>query len=136
MSNQFNQCFQLFSKTSQDIFLKWTLDDLLARHGDAVKQAKLGPPEVKLMFERNDPSLMKTFWKHFYMNSGALEIYRFGYFNPGPVNGKFGTVHVNLKYPDGRSGSVDLTMLKEGALWKFGYLESGLRGFESYYQAS
>lgn len=127
MANRFNDCFRMFSKKSQDVFLKWTLDYIYSQHPEAAKSAGLTEKEIRIMFSRNDTSLMKSFWKQFYMCSGALEIYRFGYFALAGTQGNQATVAVNLQYPDGRKGQVKLTMVKEGRDWKFAYVESGLK---------
>jgi hypothetical protein len=125
MSNQFNVCWSLFSKHSQTTFLDWTLKDIYQRHPQAAEIAELGLPEVRLMFDNNDQSLMKTFWKRFYYNCNAYEIYRFGYFHLEANDGKTAVVRIDMQYPDGRTQELKLTMLNERG-WKFGYLESGL----------
>jgi hypothetical protein len=127
MANQFNDCFEMFSKHSQGVFLDWTLKFIYAQHPEAAKSADLTTKEVRILFQRNDTSLMKSFWKQFYFCSGALEIYRFGYFSLASMSGNEALVNINLQYPDGRSGSLQVKMLKEGKHWRFGYMESGLR---------
>ncbi|MCS6267437.1 MAG: hypothetical protein H2174_07705 [Vampirovibrio sp.] len=126
MSNQFAPSFECFSKKSQNHFLEWSFNHLKAQHPKAIEASELSTKEVHIMFKRNDPSLIQSFWKHFYFNSGAGEIYQFGYFEPDTITGNEATVAVRLEYPNGQKGSTKLTMVKEGGQWKFGYLESGL----------
>jgi IS5 family transposase len=127
MAEKLPEAFKLFSKHTQDIFLQWSLDYTYQRNPDAAKQAELTLKEIRVMFLSNHLSIRKSFWRHYAGISGALEIFRFGYFSPGPVVGNVGEVHVNLQYPDGRKGKVSLKMIKEGGQWRFGYIESGLR---------
>ena len=126
MQNQCHFCWNAFSKKSQEEFLTWTMDDLEARTPQAVKISGIGPKEVRLMFENNDVSLMKTFWKRFFFQSHANEFFRFGYYDSKEVNGKKATVLVTFKYPDGREATLDVQMFNEKGTWRFGYIESGL----------
>ncbi len=126
MHNQCHICWSLFSKRSQDEFLKWTLNDIYERHPEAARQAKIGPAEVKLLFENNDVSLMKTFWKRFFFSSGANEFFRFGYYATVDNTGSQSTVRVLCKFPDGRSTQTDLLLLNERGNWKLGYVEASL----------
>jgi hypothetical protein len=127
MHNQCHVSWTLFSAATQKVFLKWTLTDIYNRHPEAAQAAKLGEPEVKLMFEKNDPSLMKTFWKQFFYSSNANDFFRFGYYNvlEGGSN-KQCVVRVTFQYPDGRTAQADLTMVNERNGWRIGYVESGL----------
>ncbi|MDX2086025.1 MAG: hypothetical protein SFZ03_11635 [Candidatus Melainabacteria bacterium] len=126
MSNQFALCWTLFTKKTQQHFLEWTLNDVYKRHPQAAQAAKLGIPEIKLMFERNDPSLMKSFWKRFYYSSSAYDIYRYGYYETVGIEGKTATIRITLHLPDGRKPAVDVQFMKEGNTWKFAYVESKL----------
>ncbi len=126
MHNQCHICWGLFSKRSQDEFLKWTMQDIYQRHSSAAETAKLGIPEIRLLFENNDASLMKTFWKRFFFNSNANDFFRYGYFNPKQVVGKQAVIQVVCQYPDGRSVATDLTLVDERGGWKLAYYESGL----------
>lgn len=126
MANQCHVCWNLFSQASQQAFLDWTVKDVYQRHPAAAEAAKLGPPEIRLMFEKNDPSLIKSFWKRFFFKSGANEIFRYGYYKALDNNEQVATVQVDLIYPDGRTAQVQFKMLMERTGWKFGYVESGL----------
>lgn len=126
MQNQCHFCWSLFSKKSQEKFLEWSVSDIYARHPQAATLAKLGPPEVRLLFENNDGSLMKTFWKRFFYNSGANDFFRFGYFHTRKIEGSRASVDVICKYPDGHETTTRLTMQKERSGWKLAYVESDL----------
>lgn len=126
MSNQFSASFEVFSKHSQQFFIAWTLKKLQEKHPAACEAAQLGEKEIRLMFKRNETQLVQTFWKHFYFTSGAGELYQFGWFDTSEVAGGTASVPVRLEYPNGQRGSVTLTAVKEGSVWKFGYIESGL----------
>jgi hypothetical protein len=126
MSNQFAACFELFSKASQQVFLDWTLKFIYKQHPQAAEAAQLGPKEIRIMFKKNEAALIQSFWKHFYFQSGAGELYQFGYFHPYQAEGSQANVEVRMEYPNGQKGQVQLIMVKEGGGWKFGYIESGL----------
>jgi hypothetical protein len=127
MAERLPEAFRLFSSHTQNTFIEWTLADIFKRNAQAAEQAGLTAKEVRLMILSNNMSVRKSFWRHYAGISGTHEIYRFGYFSPGPIEGNQGDVHVNLVYPDGRKGKVTLKMIKEGGQWRFGYIESGLR---------
>ncbi len=126
MQNQCHICWGLFSKKSQERFLKWSMDDIYNRHGEAAKSAKLGPAEVRLLFENNDASLMKSFWKYFFFKSNSNDFFRFGYFKTRSTKGNRAGVDVMCQYPDGRRAKAEFLFLKEKGMWKFAYIESGL----------
>ncbi|MFN8614686.1 MAG: hypothetical protein U0003_02090 [Vampirovibrionales bacterium] len=126
MQNQCHLSWKLFSKKSQDVFLKWTIEDIYARNKQAAEFAKLGLTEVRLMFENNDTGIMKSFWKRFFFASNAGNLYRFGYFNLGKEEAHRAVVEVLMKFPDGRTATTPLMMFKEKGSWKLGYVESGL----------
>lgn len=125
MANELPTCFELFSKASQQYFMEWSLKDLFERHPHAAQTAKMTTKEIKLMFKRNEATLVQSFWKRFYFNSGALEIFRFGYFSTESQQGNEAVVLVRLEYPNGQKGEVRIKMLKEKT-WKLAYMESGL----------
>ncbi len=126
MHNQCHVCWGLFSKSTQSAFLKWTIDDIYSRHRNAAEFAKLGPAEVKLLFENNDASLMKTFWKRFFFNSNANEFFRFGYYTVKESDGRRAVVEIRCQYDDGRSRATDVLLFQERGGWKLGYVESNL----------
>jgi hypothetical protein len=128
MNNQCHQCWGLFTKITQEKFLAWCVEDLYQRFPQPAKASGIGPPEVRLMLEKNDPTLIKSFWRRFFMMSGANEIFRFGYFEADPDNttDREAKVNVKVKLPDGREGTLRFKMFKERGGWKFGYEESGL----------
>lgn len=126
MGNEFATSFEVLSKHSQDVFINWTLQKLMAKHPVACQESGIGPKEIRLMFKRNDTILVQTFWKHFYFTSGAGELYQFGWFDTSTDQGATATVPVRLEYPNGQRGQVELQAIKEGGIWKFGYIESGL----------
>ena len=126
MQNQCQTCWNLFSDRTQREFINWTLQDIYEQHPEAAKTAKLGPPEVKLMFETNNLDLVIRFWRRFVRQSNAVHFHRFGYFNPVENNGKTATVEVKMVYDNGQERRVNLTMLFERGGWRLGYLESGL----------
>lgn len=125
MANKFSDCFDRFTKFSQEKVLDWTLNDIYARHKEAAEAAKLTKKEIRIMFKRNDPSLLKSFWKYFYQRSGTLEIFRYGYFSLLDNDGKKATVQVKLVYPNGQQALVKMQLFKQGS-WKLGYFESNL----------
>jgi hypothetical protein len=126
MQNQCHICWNAFSKKSQDDFLAWTVADIANKNPEAVKISGIGPKEIRLMFENNDVSLMKSFWKRFFFQSHANEFFRYGYYTTKEINGNKATVMVTFKYPDGREATLDVQMLNEKGAWRFAYLESGL----------
>jgi hypothetical protein len=126
MQNQCHVCWSLFSSKSQEHFLKWTLEALAQKNPTAVTASKIGPKEVRILLERNDSLLIKTFWKHFFLSSSAADFFRFGYYNVQENNGREAKVLVTFKYPNGQSAQVTVTMLKERGGWKFAYIESEL----------
>lgn len=126
MHNQCHLCFGLFSTKTQQEFLQWTLNDIYQRHPEAARSSALGGPEVKMLFEKNDSSIMKTFWKRFFFSSNANDYFRFGYYETVENKGRTATVRVTFRYPDGQANSVDLTMVNERGGWKLGYVESKL----------
>jgi hypothetical protein len=121
-----NVCWKGFSVKTQQAFAQWTLDDLYARTPEAAKAAQLGIPEVRLMFEKNEMSLFKTFWKRFITNSGAVDCYRFGQYVTHEETGNQATVRVNMTYPNGTYGHKDFLMVNEKGGWKLAYVEANL----------
>jgi hypothetical protein len=126
MQSQCHVCWNLFSNKTQSEFIKWTLRDIYTRNQQAAQTAKLGPAEIKIMFETNDMSLMRSFWRRFLQQSRAVEFLRFGYFKTVEVSGRQANVEANLVYPDGTNNTIVLKMYNERGGWKFGYLESGM----------
>jgi hypothetical protein len=126
MHNQCNTSWSLFSQKSKKTFLDWTLKDIYQRNPEAAQVAKLSHKEVQLLFEKNDSSVMKTFWKRFFYNSGANDFFRFGYYQTLTNDGKKAVVRVTFQYPDGRGAQVDLSMVNEKGGWKLAYVESGM----------
>lgn len=126
MQNQCHVCWQLFSDKTQKEFIAWTLNDLYQQHPKAAQTAKLGPPEIKLMFETNNLDLIIRFWRRFVRQSNAVYFHRYGYFETGENDGRKALVEVRLDYENGREDRVTLTMLNERNGWRLGYLESGL----------
>ncbi len=126
MESQCQVSWSFFSKTTQNKFAEWALHDLYQRNQEAAKAANLGIKEVKLMFERNDPMLLKFFWRRFFFASGANEIYRLGYFSIDSVKGKTAVVKVTLKYPNGQVREIGLPMVEERGGWKLAYVENKL----------
>jgi len=126
LHNQLQVAWNLFSKKSQHEFLNWTLQDIYAQSNHAAKEAKLGIPEVKLMFETNTIDLVIRFWRRFVRQSRAGEFARYAYFDTLETKGNIATVEARINYENGQEKRVQLTMVKEGGGWKLGYLESGL----------
>ncbi|MEB3246213.1 MAG: hypothetical protein VKJ06_09565 [Vampirovibrionales bacterium] len=128
MNNQCHICWGMFTKVSQERFLAWCVDDLYKKHPQAVEASQIGPKEVRLLLERNDQLMIKSFWKRFFALCGANEIYRYGYFAPDLERSseKETMVNIRLKLPDGRQGVIPLRMIKERGDWKMGYIESEL----------
>jgi hypothetical protein len=126
MQNQCHVCWQLFSDKTQKEFINWTLQDLYQQHPKAAKAAKLGPPEIKLMFETNNLDLILRFWRRFVKQSNAVYFHRYGYFTTAQSNGRQATVAVRLDYENGKEDNVNLTLVNERGSWRLGYLESGL----------
>lgn len=126
MHNQCHVCWGLFSMRSQAEFLHWTLQDIYTRHPEAAKVSKLAAPEVKMLFEKNDSSVMKSFWKRFFYSSNANDFFRFGHYETVQSDNKHATVRIHLMYPNGHRASVDISMVNEKGGWKLAYIESGL----------
>lgn len=126
MQNQCHICWGLFSDKTQREFINWTLKDIYEQHPQAAKAAKLGPPEVKLMFETNNLDLIIRFWRRFVRMSNAVQFARYAYFSTATVNGRQATVEARMVYDNGQEAKVLLTMLHERGGWRMGYLESGL----------
>ncbi len=126
MKNQCGICWQLFSDKTQKEFIAWTLKDLYAQNPKAAEAAKLGPPEIKLIFETNNIDLIFRFWRRFVQQSNAVWFHRYGYYNLQSDSGRQAIVAVRLDYENGKEDNVTLTMINERGGWKFGYLESGL----------
>lgn len=126
MSNNFGQAFDMFSKKSRDYFLDYTYKLLEKRNKEAVEVSGIGTKEVHMMFRSNEKTLIHTFWKTFYFNSGTQELYQYGQYSVKEMQGNKAIVSVRLQYPNGQTGSVDIQMFKEGSDWKYGYIESGL----------
>jgi hypothetical protein len=116
----------LFSDHTQKEFINWTLNDLSQKHPEAIKAAKLGPPEIKLMFETNHMDLITNFWRRFYRFSRAAEFARYAYYETLESNGKQAIVQANLDYENGQVTRVNLQMRHERGGWRLAYLESGL----------
>jgi hypothetical protein len=125
MSNQFGMAFTQFSNASKTHFLDYTFNLLKERNPDAIRVSGIGNKEVEMMFKQNEKSLIHSFWKNFYFNSGSQELYQFGAFTTKSISGNQAIVHCELTYPNGQTGEVDITMVKEGNSWKYGYIESG-----------
>lgn len=123
---QFHFCWNLFSNKSQEEFLKWTLDDIYTRHQQAARAVKMGLPEVKLMFEGNDPSLVQTFWRRFVQKSEASDFTQYAYFTTLEINGGQASVQAKFVYPTGQISTANLVALFQRGAWKYAYLESGL----------
>jgi hypothetical protein len=126
MQNQCHICWQLFSDKTQKEFITWTLQDLYQQHPKAAQAAKLGAPEVKLMFETNNLDLILRFWRRFVRQSNAAYFHRYGYYQTIANTGRKATVEVRLDYENGKEDKVTLEMLFERGGWRLGYLESGL----------
>lgn len=123
---QFSFCWSLFSGKTQKEFLQWTLNDLMSKHPEAIQKAKLGPPEIKLMFESNHMDLISVFWRRFFRYSRAAEFARYAYYETTETNGKEATVQAHLIYENGQEARVNLLMRLERNGWRLAYLESGL----------
>jgi len=123
--NQLQVCWGLFSKKSQNEFITWTLNDLYAQSGNAAREAKLGPPEIKLMFETNTVDLVIRFWRRFVRQSNAGEFARYAYFDTVENRGRTAIVEARINYENGQEKRVPITMVQEAGGWKLGYLESG-----------
>lgn len=124
MQNQCGVCWGLFSDATQREFINWTLRDIYEQNPNAAKAAKLGAPEVKLMFESNNLDLILRFWRRFGQYSRAVEFARYGYFSTLENRGRQATVEARLIYPNGQEKIIPLTMLNERGGWRFGYVES------------
>lgn len=126
LQSQVHVCWGLFSDKSQKEFIKWTLKDLYQQNERAAKAAKLGPPEVKLMFETNNLDLVMRFWRRFVRQSQAAMFGRYGYYETLENNGKTAKVEAKLIYDNGQEQRHNLVMVNERGGWRFGYLESGM----------
>ncbi|MBY0405382.1 MAG: hypothetical protein K2X66_15890 [Cyanobacteria bacterium] len=126
MHNQCHVCWGHFSMRTQNEFLHWTLNDIYARHAKAAQVAALAIPEVKMLFENNDATIMKTFWKRFFYSSSANEFFRFATYETLQSDKKNAVVRANLQYPNGQQTHVDLSLVFEKGGWKFAYVESSL----------
>ena len=126
IQNQCHICWGLFSDKSQREFIRWTMKDMYEQHPEAAKTAKLGPPEIKLMFETNNLDLVIRFWRRFVRESNAVAFHRLGYFTTLERNGKQAIIEVRMVYPNGQEDKKNLTMIFERNDWRLGYLESGL----------
>jgi hypothetical protein len=126
---QFSFCWSHFSDSTQKEFIKWTLSDLQQKHPEAIEKARLGPPEIKLMFETNHMDLITSFWRRFFRYSRAAEFARYAYYETIENNGKQATVQANLIYDNGQAVKINLLMKYERNGWRFAYLESGLSFF-------
>jgi hypothetical protein len=126
MQNQCHVCWGLFSDKTQREFINWTLKDIYAQNPKAAKAAKLGTPEVKLMFETNNLDLIIRFWRRFVRQSRAVEFARYAYFDTLENRGKSAIVEARMIYENGQEQRVQLTMLQERGGWRLGYLESGM----------
>lgn len=126
IQSQCHVCWSMFTHKTQQEFLKWTLSDIYTRNREAAEKARLGPAEIKIMFECNDPGLMRSFWRRFLQKSEAQMFLNFAYFETLEIAGKIATVEARLVYPNGHTDRVHIKMFSEGGSWKMGYLESGL----------
>lgn len=126
VQHQFSGCWMLFSDNTQKEFIRWTLQDLHQKHPEAVEKTKLGPPEIKLMFETNHIDLINQFWRRFFRQSRAAEFARYAYFETIATNGKEATVEARLDYENGQQARINLIMRHERGGWRLAYLESGL----------
>lgn len=126
LQSQVHVCWGLFSDKSQKEFIKWTLKDLYQQNERAAKAAKLGPPEVKLMFETNNLDLVMRFWRRFVRQSQAAMFGRYGYYETLENNGRTAKVEAKLIYDNGQEQRHNLVMVNERGGWRFGYLESGM----------
>lgn len=126
MQNQCHICWGLFSDKTQREFINWTLKDIYAQNPQAAKAAKLGAPEVKLMFETNNLDLIIRFWRRFVRQSRAVEFARYAYFDTVEDRGKSAVVEARMIYENGQEQRVQLTMVQERGGWRLGYLESGM----------
>lgn len=79
-----------------------------------------------MLFEKNDSSVMKSFWKRFFYSSNANDFFRFGTYETVQSDNKNAIVRIHLGYPNGHRAQVDITMANERGTWKLAYVESGL----------
>jgi hypothetical protein len=122
--SQVDICWKLFSEYSQAEFIRWTLKDIYQQNPKAATAAKLGPAEVKLMFESNNVDLVMRFWRRFVRHSQASQFARYGYFKTLQVNGRTAKIEVQLVFNNGQEQRINLTMVQERGGWRLGYLES------------
>ena len=123
----FPVCWSLFSNRTKQTFMDFTLKELYRSHGKSAEKVKLGLPEIKFMFENNDTSLIKLFWRRFVIKSSANDFCHYATFQTDSINGKEAQVLASVNYPDGRVVTIRLEMLYEFGGWKFGYFESGFK---------
>lgn len=126
LQQQCHVCWGLFSDKTQREFIDWTLKDLYEQNPKAAQAAKLGAPEVKLMFETNNLDLIIRFWRRFVRQSRAVEFSRYAYFETLENKGKSAIVEARMIYENGQEQRIQLTMVQERGGWRLGYLESGL----------
>lgn len=126
MHNQCHLCWTTFSEYSRQYAIRWTMEDIYQRHPNAARGAQLAAPEIKMLFDNNDTSIMKTFWKRFFFSSGANDFFHFGTYETVENDGKKATVRINLGYPNGHRAHVDVAMLNERGGWKLAYFEAEL----------
>jgi hypothetical protein len=126
VQNQCQVAWDLFSPASQKHFVNWTMQDIYTQNEKAAKAAKLGYPEVKLMFETNNLDLVLRFWRRFVQQSRAAEFARFAYFDTLSQNGGKATVEAKIVYPNGQELKRNLITVFDRSKWRFGYIESDL----------
>ncbi|WP_303673606.1 hypothetical protein [Vampirovibrio chlorellavorus] len=126
LQSQVQVCWGLFTDHSQKEFVQWTMKDIYQQNPKAAQAAKLGPPEVKLMFETNNLDLVLRFWRRFVRQSQAAQFARYGYFSTLSIQGKTATVEAHLVFPNGQEQRVNLIMVNERGDWRLGYLESNM----------
>lgn len=122
--SQVDTCWGLFSELSQKEFINWTLKDIYQQNPKAANAAKLGPAEIKLMFESNNLDLVMRFWRRFVRQSQANQFARYGYYSTLETNGKTAIIEVQLVFNNGQEQRINLTMVQERGGWRLGYLES------------
>ena len=125
MQNQCQICWSVFSEYSKQYAIKWTMEDIYQRHPKAASSAQIAPPEIKMLFENNDTSVMKSFWKRFFYSSGANDFFHFGTYETIANDNKKATVRINLAYPNGHRAHMDVPMVNERG-WKLAYFEGQL----------
>jgi hypothetical protein len=126
MQSQCHVCWDMLSEKSQKHFTDWIIKDIYAKKPVAAKEAGLGPKEIHLMLRNNDSSLMKTFWRHFYISSRAYDFVHYARYSLAEENAQHAVVKVQFQYPNGRQTEVNVTMQKHKGAWRFAYMESKL----------